>query len=380
MKSFYIGDRYILTEGFKNSVIIDFDKKRVTHINNELAKSIISKKYSDISRFSDCIDVNSLVEEKISLIQSQKNTKSKHKKLWFDISGVCNLKCRGCYAEPYMQGSAQGFVDNNLIRAVKEFGKYFEQLDILGGEPFVNPQLPYILKVLGETFDKVTVYTNGTVLKEDIIGICKETDVFIKISLYGINAKDHDSFTQKKGSFEKTLTFIDICKKKGVRIQIGYLITDLSAVKDRKLITDYLKEIGIDYKLDAERSKGKILNDGVTKRFFNFKQKEQYLNNLFHHPCVNRKMGIDVNGGLYYCPMERSNNRGHITKGNAQASIAKIESDWTKSISERYRDCKICEFRGLCFDCFVLDPEKSDHPINCVYDPNEGGYRGGVSL
>ena len=85
-------------------------------------------------------------------------------------------------------------------------------------------------------------------------------------------------------------------------------------------------------------------------------------------------MGIDTSGKLYFCPMERR-NIGEMNIGSVEDTIGLVRDYWKLSIDKRYDDCAVCEYRGLCFDCFMIDPESSAHPVNCVYDPRSGSYR-----
>ncbi len=86
----------------------------------------------------------------------------KFKKVYIEITNVCNLKCSFC---PDTKRTP-GFTDINgfthIIREVKPFCDYV-YLHIMG-EPLLNPNLENFLKICYGTSIKVNITTNGTLL------------------------------------------------------------------------------------------------------------------------------------------------------------------------------------------------------------------------
>jgi SPASM domain peptide maturase of grasp-with-spasm system len=90
-----------------------------------------------------------------------------------------------------------------------------------------------------------------------------------------------------------------------------------------------------------------------------------------YNSCLNRKIGIDVNGDIKNCP-SLSNIYGNIN----YVSISDILTDEFKTYWYQTKDqidtCKICEFRYVCSECraFLSDPlNPNSKPLKCSYDP-----------
>lgn len=88
--------------------------------------------------------------------------------------------------------------------------------------------------------------------------------------------------------------------------------------------------------------------------------------------CLNRKIGIDINGEIKNCP---SFNKSFGNISNTEISVIIEEEDF-KDFWHVKKDlintCKDCEFRYMCTDCRYSDLEsfgKYDKPQKCLYNP-----------
>ena len=78
--------------------------------------------------------------------------------LYISITNSCNLRCQGCWVDVDKPQHLISFDDmNNLINNAKQHGNSF--FGILGGEPFMHPDLIRILKAHPDCFFQV--FTNG---------------------------------------------------------------------------------------------------------------------------------------------------------------------------------------------------------------------------
>lgn len=104
----------------------------------------------------------------------------------------CSLRCKDCgnlmqyYKKPYD-------VDMDVLKAtIEKIEKSIERIQIvriLGGEPFLYPQLAAILKLLiaCENIKIIGIPTNGTVRpSEEVINLLKNNKVRLDISDYGV--------------------------------------------------------------------------------------------------------------------------------------------------------------------------------------------------
>lgn len=91
------------------------------------------------------------------------------------ITNACNLKCTGCFARKIMADNNKYITLEEYSSAVKTFlEKGGQQINLLGGEPLLHPELKQILKINKDNNIKTTIYTNGYFLdrysKEELIG------------------------------------------------------------------------------------------------------------------------------------------------------------------------------------------------------------------
>ena len=93
---------------------------------------------------------------------------------------------------------------------------------------------------------------------------------------------------------------------------------------------------------------------------------------LQYNNCLNKKIGIDINGEIKNCPsMEKS--YGNISNTSLLDVINNNEFKALWSINkDKINICKDCEFRYVCTDCraFISDPDDIySKPLKCGYNP-----------
>ncbi|MFQ5602129.1 MAG: radical SAM protein [bacterium] len=135
--------------------------------------------------------------------------------LWFQVGGtICNLWCSHCFISCSPQNHKFGFMDRATV------GKYLAESKALGvkeyyftgGEPFMNKDLPDILKDTLE-IGPATVLTNGILIQERVAKKLQEMaslsiySLEIRVSIDGFSAESHDRI-RGKGSFQKALSGI----------------------------------------------------------------------------------------------------------------------------------------------------------------------------
>jgi len=143
----------------------------------------------------------------------------------------CNLKCKCC--EVLIQHFGRDIKPRHipLVQLIKETDEIFKKFDfvrdihILGGEPFIYPELAeymYYLKKYRGKIGSLYVITNGAVVPtQDAIDAMKETDVFVMISDYG-------ELSRKKDEIIKAVS------ANGVDVQV----TDYPWVYENQLVYD----------------------------------------------------------------------------------------------------------------------------------------------
>jgi len=119
------------------------------------------------------------------------------------ISDKCNLNCKGCtHFSPLFDDI--GAVLENKIEDVRQLKRLFTEIfrvDVLGGEPLLNPELKQYLiqlrKELPNSF--IQIYTNGLLiskLKEDVFKAISDYNIGVSISEYYPTHKMIDSIVK----------------------------------------------------------------------------------------------------------------------------------------------------------------------------------------
>jgi MoaA/NifB/PqqE/SkfB family radical SAM enzyme len=145
----------------------------------------------------------------------------------FNITDKCNLLCQHCFATAFKQTDRPKMQIDDYRRVMKEANKLGAvNFSFQGGEPLLYPQLEEIIKSAAPYKNVISVTTNGTLLTPERAKRLKKIGVDIfTISLDSINPEEHDSFRNKKGTYEKTLKGIESALESGCNVTIGSVLS-----------------------------------------------------------------------------------------------------------------------------------------------------------
>ncbi len=107
---------------------------------------------------------------KIKYLENISNNLSAPLQIYVSISSKCNLKCKHCFNIRTISTENEIMtidVFKKVIDIVKKYGIF--QLKITGGEPLLNPNFEYFIDLLESEQISYVVYTNGTLLNDNII-------------------------------------------------------------------------------------------------------------------------------------------------------------------------------------------------------------------
>ena len=111
---------------------------------------------------------------------------SRRNTLQIFVTNDCNLKCNGCFARNLIGDDKQHMSLEEYNEVVNDFlGKGGKQINLLGGEPLLHPELDKILKINQQKNLKTTIYTNGYFIDK-----CNNENLHgakLRVSLYGTN-------------------------------------------------------------------------------------------------------------------------------------------------------------------------------------------------
>ncbi len=114
------------------------------------------------------------------------------------ITTKCNLLCDGCsHLMPYYKKPSHLDKDRVIasIGKLAEAADWFDHFNILGGEPFLHPDLKYIMEAIpAEKSRLVQVLTNALIIPKDpeLFDVMRRKGVHVVISPYPSNEKTRE--------------------------------------------------------------------------------------------------------------------------------------------------------------------------------------------
>ncbi len=165
--------------------------------------------------------------------------------LYVSIINSCNLRCQGCWVDvagPRTKIEIDDF--NRMINDAKDHGNAF--FGILGGEPFMHPELMEMLAAHPDAYFQV--FTNGQFITEKVAKqIRKLGNVTVLISIEG-RKEVSDERRGKKDVLTKTMRGVRNCLKEKILTGIA---TSVCQSNIDELLTeewlDELIELGVHY-------------------------------------------------------------------------------------------------------------------------------------
>lgn len=163
------------------------------------------------------------------------------------ITNLCNLKCKHCYASAGEKFPNEMTYEEiiNVVDQLDELG--INYITLSGGEPFERKDIFDIIKYIRQKDIHVMITSNGTLLNQEIMDKLKKLDIdSIQISIDSYDPEIHDNFRGIKGSFNKAIEGIKLCKANGIKVSI---MSTLSAINRKNM--DKLIELALNLEVDG---------------------------------------------------------------------------------------------------------------------------------
>jgi AdoMet-dependent heme synthase len=108
--------------------------------------------------------------------------------VWFELTRECNLPCRHCYISAGRQRSHE-LSTSEVYKALEQLkDKGVFALVLVGGEPFLRPDLAAIVNYAHELGFVISIVTNGTKLTQEVIESLPREECIVCVSLDGIDS------------------------------------------------------------------------------------------------------------------------------------------------------------------------------------------------
>jgi uncharacterized protein len=185
---------------------------------------------------------------------------------WLHVSNACNLNCPYCYIanksdRRHMPLSIVEAYLDKLEETTSKHGLRKVVIRLAGGEPTLGKKLVrYIAEETQARFAakglkvKLIMLTNGTLLDEDWLRLILKHEIGLSISLDGTK-EWHDRlrfFKGGRGTFDRILHSIDLCKKFGIRPNILSTITEAN-IDNLQLFGRFLVDLNLSFRFGVYR-------------------------------------------------------------------------------------------------------------------------------
>ncbi|MBI9080489.1 MAG: radical SAM protein [Pseudodesulfovibrio sp.] len=133
-----------------------------------------------------------------------------------ELSRICNLKCIYCYAESGSQLANELSFDEivNALDQGVELG--VRKIIVLGGgEPLAYPRIMDVLRAIRERNLEIELFTNGTLLTQEIVEELKRLEVNPVIKFNSLRPEIQDHLAGKVGAFESIQKGLELLQKAG---------------------------------------------------------------------------------------------------------------------------------------------------------------------
>ncbi|MFA7076430.1 MAG: radical SAM protein [Candidatus Izemoplasmatales bacterium] len=270
----------------------------------------------------------------------------------FELLGNCNFNCPMCYAKTN---------DNPL--GTKEWLNIFQQaynngmlyVLLTGGEVFLRPDFIRLYNYLFDMGVKITVYTNGSKLTDEILEVFKlKQPEMIVITLYGYDEKSYLEFTGVDSFINVNKNIDRIIDAKLPLILRTIPMPLIYENLDKMISYSKSKNLNLGYFLYVSNQK-KILRLS-TKELIDFeKRMSKAFNNLDvldeKHYCGAFRNGFFINhlGYMQGCSLMPVPSRK--VDNNFLEVFLGLKKEWDQLLDKS--PCVNCEFKRSCFTCLA---------------------------
>ena len=174
-----------------------------------------------------------------------------------EVTRRCPLECLHCYNNLPM-----GDMDAKRRELTKE--EHFLVLDELvemgcfwilytGGEIFARKDFLEIYTYAKKKGFLITLFTNGTIINEQIADYLKEWPPFaIEITLYGRTRETYEALTAVPGSYDRCLRGIRLLRERGLPLKLKTVATSINKHEVMAMRRFAEEELGVEFKMDGQ--------------------------------------------------------------------------------------------------------------------------------
>lgn len=309
---------------------------------------------------------------------------------WIELTTKCNNRCLHCYTASTPQEKDEDLLTPErraaLLHEMRSVG--CGAVQFIGGEPLLCPEWrALVTKADEEKFEFIELFTNATLLTDEILAFLAAHRVHIATTLYAAHAEIHDRVTQNEGSFQKTMDAIKKILRLGIPLRIASILMKTNEDEGEKIMK-LCESLGVEAQppdlirptgrgVDSDLQPTAIRRQSIRPPFY--VSKEEFITARHYHPCLAGKIAIAPNGDVFPCVFSRANCLGNVrnTPLTSLLENEKLLTCW-KTNKDKITKCKECEYRYACPDCrpYAQAVDATQNWLaaspDCDYDPHTG--------
>ncbi len=165
-----------------------------------------------------------------------------------NLTRRCNLACEHCYldAGTRLDGENGELTTDEVKVLIDDIARLSEETMVVftGGEPLLRRDLDDLVAHAASRGLMPVLGTNGVLITDDRAARLRQAGVQgVGISIDSLDPDFHDGFRGAPGSWLKSMSAIDACRRNDLRFQIHYSVTDDNAHELDDMIA-FAKESG----------------------------------------------------------------------------------------------------------------------------------------
>jgi radical SAM protein with 4Fe4S-binding SPASM domain len=290
------------------------------------------------------------------------------KKLILMLTSRCNLNCKFCDI-PERRYKKKELTKDEAITIINSVAKLnIEELELTGGEPLLHCDFFDIVAYASSLGLKVTLTTNGVLLKEKADKIIDSKIFFISVSIDGFE-NSYNELRNCSGIYSQIIEAMDYLKQQGKQVSANFVVTNKN-VKQLEELCNFFTKKGIGFSFFPVINKPDLYIRSIDdKRIFmkfvrKLKSEKQispllykYYLNMFRYwtdeslrvRCLglNRELGVDVDGDLFPCCVWNNENRYVDKLGNLLTD--NLDEVWH---SKKFHIARLNIFQKGCGGCY----------------------------
>jgi AdoMet-dependent heme synthase len=173
--------------------------------------------------------------------------------LWIQLTGTrCNIACRHCFSSCGPKADQIPMMSTAQVEEALEDGRSLgmRQVYFTGGEPFLHPQLPGLVRA-ALRLAPLTLVTNGLLIDDAAVGVILEESqrsrysLDLRVSLDGTTAEENDRM-RGRGTFDRVLATLQRLGRAGLSPLVAVVEHEgIRRADAREPFLQLLRDLGI---------------------------------------------------------------------------------------------------------------------------------------